>query len=99
MGFKVVSAMRDGKDGERFYKGGAIYPAKQANVTEERIKEMEAGGHIRPDEEEIKKRASLNDDQDLNDLTVDELKEMAKESDIEGYTGMKKKELIAALTE
>ena len=99
MGFKVVSAIRDGQDGKRFYKGEATYPAKQANVTEERIKEMEAGGYIKPDEEELKIRADLSDDQNLNDLTVDELKEMAKESDIEGYTGMKKKELVTALTE
>ncbi len=34
---------------------------------------------------------------DINKLTVDKLKEIAKEKGIEGYSNMKKEDLIAAL--
>lgn len=43
---------------------------------------------------EVKKETSK---EDLNSKTVAELKEMAKEADIENYTSMKKAELIDAL--
>lgn len=43
------------------------------------------------------KELKTEDTQDLNELTVDRLKGLAKEKDIEGISRMKKEELIEVL--
>ena len=49
-------------------------------------------------EETTSSKDDANTSNDLNDKTVVELKEMAKERDIEGYSSMLKADLIAALS-
>ena len=47
--------------------------------------------------ETVKKETKKEEKVDLSKLTVAELKEMAKKKNIEGYTSMKKADLVAAL--
>lgn len=61
--------------------------AKTGKVNEVKVKE----------EKEVKKETKKEEKTDLTKLTVAELKELAKKAKIEGYTTMKKAELVEAL--
>ena len=61
---------------------------KEAEVTKEEVKEVEV--------KETKKEEKATDT-DLSKMTVSQLRELAKQKDIKGYSTMKKAELIDAL--
>ena len=60
-------------------------------ITKEQIEYLVEHGHM-PDEDE-------KSDMDLNDKTLDELKEMAKEKGLKNYSKLNKDELIDKLSE
>ena len=93
MTYKVIKYFTDLQDNNYEYNVGDPFPRTGLDVSKERLTELSTKNNRqnKPLIERVQEQVALDD------MKVSELKELAKQRDIEGFSHMKKSELIDAL--
>lgn len=93
MTYKVIKYFTDLQDNSHAYRVGDPFPRAGLDVSKERLTELSTDNN-RQNKPLIER---VEEQTNYSDMKVSELKELAKERDIEGFSHMKKSELIDAL--
>ncbi|MBR2708229.1 MAG: 50S ribosomal protein L20 [Bacilli bacterium] len=101
---ELVNAAKAGLDGKTYTAKAIEKDTAKKEVAKKEVKKSVKKEATKKEEtkksskkEETKKSSKKEEKIDLSSLTVSELKKMAKEKDVNGYSTMKKAELIDAL--
>lgn len=90
---KVIKYFTDLQDNNHEYNEGDVFPRKGKEVSEERLTELSTKNNLQG----VPLIERVQEQTDYNDMKVSELKEIAKEREIEGYSDMKKAQLVEVL--
>lgn len=90
---KVIKYFTDLQDSNREYNVGDDFPREGKEVSKERLTELSTKNN-RQGEPLIER---VQEQVDYSGMKVSELKNIAKELEIEGYSDMKKNELVKVL--
>ncbi|MEB6229043.1 Rho termination factor N-terminal domain-containing protein [Staphylococcus xylosus] len=93
MTYEVIKYFTDLQDNDYEYNVGDIFPRKRLRVTDERLRELSTDKN----RQRVPLIKPISEAKDFSSMKVSELKEVAKKQDIDGYSDMKKVELIKAL--
>ncbi|MEB8094143.1 Rho termination factor N-terminal domain-containing protein [Staphylococcus caprae] len=91
--YKVIKYFTDLQDNSHEYHVGDPFPRTGLDVSKERLTELSTDNN-RQNKPLIER---VEEQTNYSDMKASELKELAKERDIEGFSHMKKSELIDAL--
>lgn len=93
MTYEVIKYFTDLQDNDYEYNVGDIFLRKRLRVTDERLRELSTDKN----RQRVPLIKPISEAKDFSSMKVSELKEVAKKQDIDGYSDMKKVELIKAL--
>ncbi|MCM3071727.1 Rho termination factor N-terminal domain-containing protein [Staphylococcus equorum] len=97
--FKVIKAFKDLQNSNLIYNVGDVFPREGKEVSRKRLNDLSTDNNLQkqPVIESIESTEDVSERPNYSDMKVSELKKIAKERALNGYSDMKKAELVELL--